>query len=319
MAHIKSILNAIDEFLERKHQKTTTPVEINPYLEIKGLLNDSDSRPGKPIREILRNGKIPYAYQIGVNWYIPHSGNYSKNLNEIIISKTEKELEPKNLKSTNGHKLIPIGDLIIDLIEKKHNKKASCFYEYKPDWLLSNPSKQLIKNHPKLNKLYSELTENKFLLLEIIEELTDKKLNQKQSFDIWIGEPFNFAIEFDEKQHFNQFRKITLDFYDKINIKFPLRIYKELNKGIKIKPGKSGFTKLQSNDPLFPEMFEGEKQDNRIRQRAFRDFLKDLLPIENGFNPTLRIPYQVTNKNISDFSEIELQNVEKYIINNELI
>lgn len=319
MANIERIINAIDEFLERKHQKTTTPVEINPYLEKEGLLNDSASRPGKPIREILRKGKIPHAYQIGVNWFIPHSGNSSKNLKPTISPKTEKEIEPKKVKSNNGHKLTPIGELIIDLIEKKYNKKTSCFYEYKPDWLLSNPSKQLVKNHPELNALYSALTENKFILIEKIEELSDKKLKQKQSFDIWIGEPFNFAVEFDEKQHFNQFRKITLDFYDKIKIKFPIKTYKELNKEIKIKPGKSGFTKLQSNDPLFPEMLEGEKQDNRIRQRAFRDFLKDLLPNENGFKPTLRIPYQVTNNSIDDFTETELQNVEKYIIENELI
>ncbi|MDY0143102.1 MAG: hypothetical protein RBR97_14530 [Bacteroidales bacterium] len=319
MADIERIINAIDEFLERKHQKTTTPVDINPYLEKEGLLSDSASRPGKPIREILRKGKICHAYQIGVNWFIPHSGNSSKNLKPIISPKTEKEIKPKKVKSNNGHKLTPIGDLIIDLIEKKYNKKTSCFYEYKPNWLLSNPSKQLIKNHLELNELYSELTENKFTLIEKVEELSDKKLKQKQSFDIWIGEPFNFAVEFDEKQHFNQFRKITLDFYDKIKIKFPLKTYKELNKEIKIKPGKSGFTKLQSNDPLFPEMLEGEKQDNRIRQRAFRDFLKDLLPNENGFKPTLRIPYQVTNKSIGDFTETELRNVEKYIIENELI
>lgn len=319
MSDIESIINAIDEFLCRKHQKTTTPVEINPYLEKEGLLNDSVSRPGKPIREILRKGKIRHAYQIGVNWFIPHSGNSSKNLKPIISPKTEKEIKPKKVKSNNRHKLTPIGDLIIDLIVKKYNKKTSYFYEYKPDWLLSNPSKQLIKNHPELNELYSELTENKFTLIEKLEQLSDKKLKQKQSFDIWIGEPFNFAVEFDEKQHFNQFRKITLDFYDKIKIKFPLKTYKELNKEIKIKPGKSGFTKLQSNDPLFPEMLEGEKQDNRIRQRAFRDFLKDLLPNENGFKPTLRIPYQVTNKSIDDFTEPELRNVEKYIIENELL
>lgn len=92
-----------------------------------------------------------------------------------------------------------------------------------------------------------------------------------------------------------------------------------MNSGIVIKPGKSGFTRLQSNDPLFPEMLEGEKQDNRIRQRAFRDFLKDLLPVENGFNPTLRIPYQVTNKSINDFTDIEIRNVEKYINENQLI
>ena len=319
MADIESIIKTIDEFLERKHQKITTAVEINPYLETKGLLNDSASRPGLPIRKILRKGQIPHAYQIGVNWQIPHSRKTSRNLKPILNSKSEKETKPKKAISTDGHKLTPIGDLIVKIIENKYNKKPSCFYEHKPDWLLSNPSKQLIENRSELSELYLELTENQFSLKEKFAELTDKKLKQKQSFDIWIGEPFNFAIEFDEKQHFNQYRKITLDYYDKIDIKFPIQFYKELNNGIKIKAGKSGFTRLKSNDPLFPEMLEGEKQDNRIRQRAFRDFLKDLLPIENSFNPTLRIPYQVTNNNINDFTETEIRNIEKYINENELI
>ena len=75
MADILKIILAIDEFLEIKHQKTTTPVEINQYLEKIGLLNNSSSRPGSPIRKILRKGQIKQAYQNGVYWYIPHSGN----------------------------------------------------------------------------------------------------------------------------------------------------------------------------------------------------------------------------------------------------
>lgn len=319
MADIESIINVIDEFLERKHQKTTTPVEINPYLEKKGLLNDSASRPGKPIREILRKGKIPRAYQVGVNWFIPHSANTPRNLKPILNSKSEKEIIYEKTISIDRHKLTSIGELIVELIENKYNKKPSCFYEYKPEWLLSNPTKQLIENRPELSELYLELTENQFSLKEKYSELTGRKLKQKQSLDIWIGEPFNFAIEFDEKQHFNQYRKITLEYYDEIDIKFPIQFYKELNYKIEIKPGKSGFTRLKSNDPLFPEILKGEKQDNRIRQRAFRDFLKDLLPIENGFNPTLRIPYHVTNMSITDFSETELKNVKKYIRENDLI
>jgi len=319
MADIDRIIKAIDKFLEMKHQEITTPVEINPYLETKGLLNDSTSRPGLPIRKILRKGQIPHAYQIGVKWQIPHSVKTSKNLKPILNIKLDKKTKSKKGISTNEHKLTPIGDIIIKIIENKYNKKPLCFYEYKPDWLLSNPTKQLIENRSELSELYIELTENQFSLKEKFAELTDKQLKQKQSFDIWIGEPFNFAIEFDEKQHFNQFRKITLDYYDRIDTKFPVWFYKELNDGIEIKPGKSGFTKLKSNDPLFPEMIKGEKQDNRIRQRAFRDFLKDLLPIENGFNPTLRIPYHLTNKNIKNFTENDIRNVEKYINENELI
>jgi len=73
MAEIDRIIYEIDEFLETRNQKTTTPVEINTYLERKGILKDSPTRPGKPIREILRRGEIPHAYQNGVKWFIPHS------------------------------------------------------------------------------------------------------------------------------------------------------------------------------------------------------------------------------------------------------
>jgi hypothetical protein len=73
MTEIDRIIYEIDEFLETRNQKTTTPVEINTYLERKGILKDSPTRPGKPIREILRRGEIPHAYQNGVKWFIPHS------------------------------------------------------------------------------------------------------------------------------------------------------------------------------------------------------------------------------------------------------
>jgi len=73
MTEIDRIIYEIDEFLETRNQKTTTPVEINTYLERKGILKDSPTRPGKSIREILRRGEIPHAYQNGVKWFIPHS------------------------------------------------------------------------------------------------------------------------------------------------------------------------------------------------------------------------------------------------------
>lgn len=317
MENIERIIDTIDEFLNRKHLKITNPVEINPYLEAKGLLKDSKSRPGAPIRRLLRANYIPHAYQIGVRWYIPHSTKFLKPTTPIPNIKEEVKSQNKSFNKNN--KLKPIGDLILNLLEKKYNKRPSCYYEYKPEWLLSNPSHQVIKNRPELSSLYRVLTGNHFPLKERIYNLSEKQINQKQSFDIWIGEPFNFAVEFDEKQHFNQFRKISLNYYDQILIRFPLELYVILNKGIVIKPGTSGFTRLKSYDALFPEMLMGEPQDNRIRQRAFRDYLKDLLPIEHGFNPTLRIPCNVTNGNIKDFTEFDLQNIEEYISEYNLI
>lgn len=324
MADIEKIISAIDDFLTRKHQKTTTPVEVNPILEGMELLNDSDSRPGKPLREILRKGKIPHAYQIGVNWYIPHSGNKVKAATPPI-QKPTPSIEPKSIskgfvqKEPSGHKLEAIANLILELIEKKHHIKPDCFFEYKPDWLFSFPRPQLIADYPKLATLYARLVDDKFSLTTKLGELTARNMGQKQSFDIWIGEPFNFAVEFDEKQHFNQFRKITLDYYDNVQINYPLDLYKKLNKDAFVKPGTSGFTRLKSIDPLFPFLLEGEKQDNRIRQRAFKDYLKDVLPLFNGKNPTLRIPFHITNGKISDFTREDLKRVEEYIESYKLI
>lgn len=319
MTDIGRIINAIDEFLEKNKQITTTPPEINSYLEKKGLLKDSKSRSGSPIRNILRKGEVPHAYQDGVNWFIPKSGKFSIKLRPINKVKTKNTDKTFEVKVSKDHKLTPIGNLILKLIEEKYNKTPDIYYEYKPNWLLSNPTEQLIKNNSNISDLYNELTDNSYLLKERIVKLTNRQLNQKQSVDIWIGEPLNFAVEFDESQHFNQFRKITLNYYSKINIKYPIQFYKELNNKIEIKPGNSGFTRLKSFDPLFPEMLVGEKQDNRIRQRAFRDFLKDLLPLENGFNPTLRIPYHITNNKRKDFTEIEIDNIKSYIKEYDLI
>ncbi len=65
-------------------------------------------------------------------------------------------------------------------------------------------------------------------------------------------------------------------------------------------------------------MNDGDKQDNRIRQRAFRDFLKDVLPLENSVNKTFRIPYIITNKKIKDFNKEDLKNVLIYANSNKL-
>ena len=63
-------------------------------------------------------------------------------------------------------------------------------------------------------------------------------------------------------------------------------------------------------------MLPGEKQYNRIRQRAFRDFLKDIIPVANDFCPIVRIPFQLVNKK-SGFNQSELQRIVDYIIKND--
>lgn len=143
MSDIYKIIKVIDEFLVRKNIETTTPVEINPYLEKLGLLNDPASRPGLPVRKLLRNGKISHAFQIGVNWQIPHSGNNRRNLKPIQRVEIVNNTNPIMDKQKNcGHKLAPIGKLIVELIEKKYGEKPICEFEFKPEWLLSFPNRQ---------------------------------------------------------------------------------------------------------------------------------------------------------------------------------
>ncbi|HYK77006.1 MAG TPA: hypothetical protein VEV16_08510, partial [Daejeonella sp.] len=52
------------------------PVEANAILAKAGILRDSEDRPGKPLRDLLRKGQLPHAFQsagIGSSWTIPHS------------------------------------------------------------------------------------------------------------------------------------------------------------------------------------------------------------------------------------------------------
>jgi len=319
MPNIDLIIKTIDHYLKLKNKRFTDPVEISQYLDKKGILRDSSSRPGAPLRKLLRKRQIPHAYQDGVKWQIPISNGSHKRLKPVNKVQKPKSSKPKPIKPNAGHKLTDIAELIVKLLKEKYGNPAEYRLEYKPDWLTSYPSNGIVNKTTYLSDLYAELTDHKLALQDQMELLSERKRRQKQSFDVWFDEPYSFALEFDEKQHFNQFRNITLDYYKTIKVAYPIKLYKELNSNTTINPGKSGFTKLKSNDPLFPELLSGDKQDNRTRQRAFRDFLKDLLPLENGFNPTLRIPYHVTNKKIKDFSQDDLKNIGEYITQYNLI
>jgi hypothetical protein len=73
---------AIIEFLDDRLQSTGKPYltapEANALLAEQGLLNDSPSNHGAPLRRLLRAGLIPHAYQPsgrGGRWFIPHSSS----------------------------------------------------------------------------------------------------------------------------------------------------------------------------------------------------------------------------------------------------
>ncbi len=76
--NISAIIQTIDEYLEKNHLRSCTPVEITPILEKKGLVPTNSERPGLPLRKILRDKLLPHAYQNGRFWHIPHSENPSR-------------------------------------------------------------------------------------------------------------------------------------------------------------------------------------------------------------------------------------------------
>lgn len=79
MVNIKLIIATIDAYLEETHLERVSAVDAAAILEKNGILKDSDSRPGLPLRNLLRNNELPHAiYEIKPgnkrgNWFIPHS------------------------------------------------------------------------------------------------------------------------------------------------------------------------------------------------------------------------------------------------------
>lgn len=105
---VKKITKFIDNYLETHQKEYITPPEANELLAKAGLLDDSEFRPGKPLRDLLRDNKFPHAYQERKRWRIPKSkkllvqGN-QKDLpihdnKEHVISEKKKKTKSKNEK-----------------------------------------------------------------------------------------------------------------------------------------------------------------------------------------------------------------------------
>jgi hypothetical protein len=88
-------------------------------------------------------------------------------------------------------------------------------------------------------------------------------------------------LEVDETQHFNRYRALTLRHYPASSrVAFPVEAWiAQSEKKARLERG--GFGKPKP--PLFPAEY------GRHQQRAFRDMLADLVPLEHHYAPTLRI------------------------------
>ncbi|MFZ4263654.1 hypothetical protein ACFRAE_16560 [Sphingobacterium sp. HJSM2_6] len=201
------------------------------------------------------------------------------------------------------------------------NFKVQPYYVFEKEfsWLTTHPKKILFKNGwLTIKQKYQSVTDNRFDLDVLEKEILYTEMNENQYVDIWFSEPYNFIVEFDELQHFNQYRLAKLENYNPKWTICDLQYYKEICKKKIVKAGTSGFKRIKEN-LLFPHFYpDSDIQDNRIRQKVFRDFLKDFLPFQIGLNPTLRIPYTVTNKKIKDFNQYDVDKLKIYLTDNNL-
>ncbi len=73
---MNAISKFLDEYLQTTGRESIGAVEANALLDKAGILKDNPQRPGLPLRNKLRKGELPYAYQVagkGSEWVIPLS------------------------------------------------------------------------------------------------------------------------------------------------------------------------------------------------------------------------------------------------------
>jgi len=88
------ITKFLDDYLTKSGRADIGPVEANALLAKAGILRDSKDRPGKPLRDLLRKGKLPHAYQPdgkGSNWVIPHSNKGQSFFSNYTSVKQQKK------------------------------------------------------------------------------------------------------------------------------------------------------------------------------------------------------------------------------------
>ena len=76
MTNASTIIAFLDQHLKRHKTTSLSAVEAASLLDRAGILRDNPQKPGKPLRDILRKGLLPHAYQLGgkgSTWIIPVS------------------------------------------------------------------------------------------------------------------------------------------------------------------------------------------------------------------------------------------------------
>ena len=233
-----------------------------------------------------------------------------------VVSGKPVEKKKEEVKVVAGKKEAPkvvlyksIANLVYKTVKNEVLDESKYAISKKVAWLTGFPTKdQFPKTWESIKQVYHELNGFALYLDDVIAKYPHYK-SEVLEVDVLLYKPHEMIIEFDEEQHFNQYRLITLEspFYHEYK-GIDVRLYKDLS-GRLVKGGtrEDGFHYLQKEDPLFPEKKGNLLQDNKDRQRAFRDFLKDMIAIEKGIGSTVRIPGSLVEWKRTGLSDTDLE------------
>jgi hypothetical protein len=145
-----------------------------------------------------------------------------------------------------------------------------------PDWLYRPGRAEIGVAWRRIRLIYRRLTDG----LELPDRMPVRESRNVDGIIGGRGLPWR-VLEVDERQHFNEFRAITLELYPTdVKVGFPLKDWLRESGRRKARAGGGWGAR---KPPLFP------MSGGRHRQRAFRDALADLLPPIHDYAPTLRI------------------------------
>ena len=125
---MNTITKFIDDYLTRTGRTSIEPVEANALLAKAGILHDSKDRPGKPLRDLLRKGQLPHAFQSGgkgSSWTIPHSTKRAGTAsNYARVEQRVKKVAPTKTETTTQVSSADTSLLAKVLMNEKNFKSA---------------------------------------------------------------------------------------------------------------------------------------------------------------------------------------------------
>lgn len=159
---------------------------------------------------------------------------------------------------------------VVDLVQEILSAELSTT----PDWLVRPGRLECGPEWSRISQIYAALTGA--TLPDVMRPV------ERRTVDAVLLLPRRapMILEVDERQHFNEFRALTLRNYPDVPVAFDRNAWMAASLAKRKLEG-VGFAKPRA--PLFPAV------NGRHRQRAFRDALCDILPPVHAFAPTLRI------------------------------